>query len=148
PTTFKCCYQSVMNKQADVAAAKKMLVGTACEHGCELKLMARSGLEFQEKMAVIIQQNLQKIGIDAKVQVEDAAVVSQEFDKNTWQLYVNSLFDVVPVPDGMLSWGLLPEGGLHALGTYYHSKDMDKWGRLALASTGAKQHAALTKVNQ
>ena len=148
PTTFACCYQGVLNKTADTAAAKKLLVGTACEKGCKITLVVRSGLEFQEKMAVIIQQDLKPIGIDVQVQVEDQAVVSQAFTDGSWQLHVNSLFDVVPVPDGMVTWGLLPEGGLKALFSGYDSKDMDRWGRQVIATSGAAKKTAITNVNK
>lgn len=148
PQTFQCCYQPSFPSQQNIDKAKSLLAGTPCANGCNLKLMLRNGLDYADRAGVVVQQNLKAIGINASIQQVDPSVAGEAEGNGTFELEVNSLYDYVDIPDGMLTYGLISDGGINALFSGYDSPQMDAAANRAIASAGAARTDALSQVSQ
>lgn len=140
-------HESSLNDTAQVAQAKAALAGTSCAAGCTVKVMVRSGLESYQKIAQVVQQNLSAVGITLRIEQVDDGVAGQRESDGNFQLEVNNLYDYTDIPDTVLQYGLVSDGGINALFSGYKSAAMDQAARTAITSTGASNAAAIKQVN-
>lgn len=147
PTTMKW-HRPALDVNPDVAKAKALLKGTACENGCSLKLMSRNGREAYQQPGVVLKEDLKKIGIDLRIeQVDNSVAGKREYDGN-YDLEVGGLYDYADVPDGFLVYGALSDGGIFALYSGYKNAEMDAAAKKAIVSDGPERDAALARVHE
>lgn len=109
----------------DIDKARELLRGSACENGCELTIMVRSGFAPYDAIATIVQQNLDEVGIKVAVQTVDQATADTNEQNGNFQMEVGNLFDIVNAPElVMLPYGLTPGGGIDSLFSGYDSPAM------------------------
>jgi ABC-type transport system substrate-binding protein len=133
----------------DLDKARELLRGTACENGCDLSIMVRSGFAPYDSIATVIQQNLTEIGIDTSIQTVDQATADTNEQNGNFQMEVGNLFDIVNAPElVMLPYGLTPTGGINSLFSGYDSPEMTQLVN-QLASTDDPQGRAgiFAKIN-
>lgn len=133
----------------DPAAAKRALAGTPCAHGCTFTMMMRNAdNQSIQQAAVIIQKQLKPIGITIKISSVDKSVWGSALGDGTFDMTVITLSDYVDIPDGLLTWGLISDGGVSALFSGYKSAAMDKAAKTAIGSDGAERENALSDVHR
>lgn len=138
-------YKPFLPAGSDVESAKQLLVGTKCANGCTLRLMVASDDQTRVDTAVVVQQNLQAIGIQVKIQTADSATVEEGQGKGTCDVCVNSTYGYGDLPDDIAGY-LLGSSTQTALGGY-SSAEMDRiLGQLA-TSSGSARDAAAGRVN-
>ena len=130
----------------NLQAAKRLLVGTPCANGCSMVLDLRAGEGDNDSLGVIVQQNLQAIGIHLKIQMVDNTLMNNNEIKGRYQMEVNGLVDAVDRPDLYCQWGLEGNLPIQALYSGYTSAAMnaacDAAGR---GSPGSAARAAAVK---
>lgn len=147
PSTMSA-YVPAFAIDADAEEAAKLLKGTSCEQGCTIQLLMRSaGTQAVQQMGVIIQQSLEKIGIQLQISQVDDSVWGESLG-GSFEMTIDTLSDAADIPDAMLSLGLISDGGVEALFSGYASEQMDDAARRAISSSGADREAALRDVNE
>ncbi|BDY28800.1 ABC transporter substrate-binding protein [Mycolicibacterium mageritense] len=134
----------------DVEKASALLAGTACESGCNLSIMVRSGFAPYDAIATVVQQNLAEVGIKVSTQLVDQATADTNEQNGNFQMEVGNLFDLVNAPElVMLPIGLTREGGINSLYSSYASPEMNTLvGQLSAAADPAARAEVLAKVNE
>jgi peptide/nickel transport system substrate-binding protein len=140
-------YQATVPSGPNVAAAKRLLAGTACENGCSLTFTLLSGIEWVLQVATVAQQNLKAIGIDAKIEQLDSSVAYSRLFAGDFEITVSGIFDYTDFPDVTAGLALLSDSPLKALYSGYQSAAMDGAVKLALSRSGKAQRAAIARVN-
>jgi ABC-type transport system substrate-binding protein len=141
-----CNTKHVLSPKPQVAAAKRLLAGTPCAHGCSFTIMVRSALPPAEQMAVVLKSEFAQIGITANVAEVDGTVADAAESNATFNTEVNFMDDYADIPDGFLTFGLLSSGGVDANFSGYHDPAMDSAIRSVLADSGAARTAELNVV--
>ncbi len=132
----------------DIAKAKELLKGTACESGCTIKIMVRNGRPIDQKNAVIMQQNLQEIGITLQIESVDNSVASDREMSGDFDTEGEWLGLPLDNPDVYLNYAVLSTGGINALFSGYSSPEMDAAVGKVKSSTGDARAAAIATVNE
>jgi ABC-type transport system substrate-binding protein len=140
-------YDPNVSTAQDLDGARKALAGTACEHGCTLELLYNTGFAWTAPTALVIQSNLEKIGIKLKLAATDGATYFQRSSKGKFQMSLGFLSDYADIPDGMAAYGLETNGGLDAGFSGFSNPEMDAAIRHADQSSGAERDAALAQIN-
>jgi peptide/nickel transport system substrate-binding protein len=133
----------------EVEKAKELLRGTACEDGCELTIMVRSGFAPYDAIATVIQQNLAEVGINVSIQTVDQATADTNEQNGNFQMQVGNLFDIVNAPElVMLPSGLTSAGGINSLFSAYDSPEMaDLVGQLSSSDDPQARAGIFAKIN-
>lgn len=133
----------------DVAAAKQLLTGTPCASGCSLTMMMRNAdNQAIQQAAVIIQKELKPLGIDIKIDLVDKSVWNSALGDGTFDMTIITLSDYVDIPDGLLTWGLISDGGVSALFSGYKSPEMDAAAKKVIGSDGAQRQTSMDEVHR
>jgi len=141
-------YDPSVSTTQDLAAAKRDLVGTSCEAGCRVNLLYTNSTGYPQA-AVIIQNNLKRIGITVELNALDDTTFGSKIDGGKYQMSLTGLFDYSNIPDGLLIYGLLSNGGLQALFSRLRSTTVDEAVERTLAASTAESRAqAMAKVEQ
>ncbi|MGW9438074.1 ABC transporter substrate-binding protein [Streptomyces sp. NPDC055607] len=110
----------------DVDAARELLAGTACQDGCDLRVMQRAGFAPYDKIATIVQQNLADVGIRMFIDTVDQSTANSNEQNGNFEMEVGNLYDVVNSPELiMLTYGLHGDGGIRSLYSEYDSPKMN-----------------------
>jgi len=140
-------YDPGISTARDVAGAKRLLAGTPCAHGCSIELMYETDDQaWAEQAAVIVQSNLKDVGIDVKLVHLDQPTVITRLTGRKYDLCLYGNYDLANVPDGLIAYNLLPDGGLDAAFSGYDSPQMQQYAKQAVETTGAQQKAALRDI--
>jgi peptide/nickel transport system substrate-binding protein len=133
-------YDSSIPTAQNIAGAKADLKGTPCEKGCSTTLAYDAAFAWTDQEALIVQDNLKQIGINARLQkVENATFVDQIY-KGKFDMAISALYDYANIPDGMLAYGLTKAGGLFANYSGYSSPAMDAAAEAVVrANVGARK---------
>lgn len=139
--------QPFLSATPELAAARALLRGTQCQHGCTIDILARADEEDQTNVAQVTQQDLTAIGITTTITTVDASTESSRLAAYNYDIDPGFLFDVSDIPLGVLGFGLDPEGGADALQSGYSDPEMHKLIVAVDVSTGASRAAAVRSVN-
>jgi peptide/nickel transport system substrate-binding protein len=146
PNTSKLS-NPVLPQSVDIDAAKKLLVGTKCETGCELKFAFMAGQQSTEDLAALLTADLAKIGITfTPVHVEGGEMGTMQSDFS-FGFISSGLYDYVDRGDILLAQGLQSDGGTNALFSGYSSPEMDALIAKAISATGDERTALMQQVN-
>jgi ABC-type transport system substrate-binding protein len=134
----------------DVTKAQDLLRGTACENGCDVSIMVRSGFAPYDAIATVIQQNLADVGVKVSIQTVDQATADTNEQNGNFQMEVGNLFDIVNAPElVMLPLGLTPAGGINSLFSAYDSPQMTDLVRQLSATDDPQARAGIfDKINE
>lgn len=138
----------ILSESADVTQAKSLLQGTACASGCKITILQSGSFEDYNQIAIVVQQNLKQIGIDIVIEQVDPAANGTRLFEGNFELEVGNLYDYVDIPDIMLQYGLVSDGGIAALFSGYASPEMDKAAKAAVVSDGSARVKAIGDVNR
>jgi peptide/nickel transport system substrate-binding protein len=109
----------------DVAAAKAQLQGTPCAGGCAIKMLTFSNLPWTQTTALILQQNLKKIGIDLQLDPADEATAAARGQKGDFDVDLGPLTGLVVLPESLTPTNLQPSGPFKGGLSRYKSSEMD-----------------------
>jgi peptide/nickel transport system substrate-binding protein len=73
----------------NLEAAKEELKGTACESGCKLELVGPSTYPWMSPVQLLIQQQLQEIGIEVTPRVEDGPTALEHLESSEFQMLLD-----------------------------------------------------------
>ena len=141
-------YDSSISTAQDIAQAKQLVADSPCAGGCTLKMQYTDSYPSSEQTALIIQSNLNQIGIKTQLVKLENAIWFNNMYNGTYQLSVSNLYDYANVPDGMVAYAIDPNGGLNANYSGWNNKTAIADGNKAIVSTGSDRDAALAGVNQ
>jgi ABC-type transport system substrate-binding protein len=141
-------YDPSISTKPNPDAAKKLLAGTPCAKGCTLQLIyALSDTPWAEQVAILIQDDLKKIGIKTNlVQLDGGDIIGKMF-KSQYQIGVLGVYDTAHIPDGLMAYALQKDGGLNSIFSGYNSPKMNALMKTVIESTGAKRLKALEAMN-
>lgn len=128
---------------ANLTAAKRELVGTACESGCKLDLVGRSTAPWIQPTQLLIQQQLAPLGIEVKPRLGDSATTVQQEEKGEFQMFLDGFVSPVPAEEVMPYVNLDPEGFFRAgYSSFKSKKASDLITELAQTPVGSRGDVA------
>lgn len=138
----------VLPESVDVAGAKELLQGTACETGCEIEFAFMAGMQSTEDLAALLTEDLAQIGITfTPVHVEGGEMGTLQGDFS-FGFISSGLYDYVDRADILLAQGLQSDGGTNALFSGYSSAQMDALIDKAISATGDERTQLMQDVNE
>lgn len=132
-----------LSDTADVEAAQQMLVGTACEDGCTLKMVAYADFADLLDSATVVQQNLAAIGITVQIEKSDSSTVLEWKSEGNYDISVDQYYDYWPA--AAANWGLGP--AVMAVRTGYSSVEMNDLIEQADRKSGSARDAVFAEIN-
>lgn len=148
PSTMEGYDPSISTEQ-DLKAAAEDLKGTSCENGCKVTLTYSSAAFPQDRLeALLVQSELGEIGIDVQLNDIDATSWFTELAEFKLQMTLLPIYDFQDIPDTLLQYGLLPDGGQEANYTGFSTPGIEAVAAETTTNTGAKREAGLKKVNE
>jgi peptide/nickel transport system substrate-binding protein len=133
----------------DLQAAKADLKGTSCEAGCTVRILYSPVNPWSEPTVTVVAQNLKDIGIDAEMEKVDDVTFNARLAAGDFQIAVSLLYDYNDVPDGLLTYALIVDGGLRANFTGFRAPaDLDLAVKHAITEEGPAREAALADINR
>lgn len=88
-TAFREAEEGQQELTSDQQAAESELKGTKCENGCQLNLIGQSAFPWMSSVQLLIQQQLQAIGIEVSPRMGDAATVIEQQENSEFQMLVD-----------------------------------------------------------
>ena len=141
-------YDSSISTAQDIAQAKQLVANSPCASGCTLKMQYTDSFPSSEQIALIIQSNLNQIGIKTQLVKLENAIWFNNMYNGKYQLSVSNLYDYANVPDGMVAYAIDPAGGLNSNYSGWDSKAAIAAGQQAMISSGSARDTALANVNK
>lgn len=136
-------YDASIPTTPDLAGAKNDLQGTKCAAGCSLTLTFSAEISPQEEQqAVVIQENLKKIGIDVRLNKLDGTSYFDAYGKNDFGAMLLSVFDYGAVPNSILTFAVSPGSTGYAA-----FPGLEAAITSTIQETGTAQTDALAEVN-
>jgi len=131
----------------DLAAARAHLAKTACANGCEVRMMySDQEFPFASQLALIVQNQLNRIGIKVRLERLDAPTLIQRLRAGDYDLVPGAMAASAGVPDQLLANALLGTGPLKAEFTGYNSPEMDKLIAGLQSSSGETRNEFAKKI--
>lgn len=136
-------YVPFLSADPNIQRARELLAGTQCANGCQLRLIVGSDSEVDGDTAIVVQQNLKAIGIQADIVMADSATTLQWSGDGNFDIYVTGSYEFSDSPDLYTSsdWTLGPGH------TGYSSPEMKQLIRQLGVATETSRHQAADKVN-
>jgi peptide/nickel transport system substrate-binding protein len=141
-------YDESISTKRDVEGAKAALQGTTCETGCTVNLIYSVDIAFAPPQALIVKSNLEEIGITVNLEGLDTTSFTNRLFAGDFDLALSPQYDYVNIPDGMLTYALISDGGIQANGSGLVSAEIDEAAKVAMQSDGADRTAALANVEK
>jgi peptide/nickel transport system substrate-binding protein len=132
----------------DIAGAKALLKGTACENGCTLHYKYHTGQATNEPVGTVLKQQWQAIGVNLVLEPGERSAVNKDLNAGIFQLGKGSFYDYIGNPSGMMTLMLQSDGGPFADFSRYSSPQMDQLIKSYLAASPADQPGILNQVDQ
>jgi peptide/nickel transport system substrate-binding protein len=133
----------------DLDAARSLIKKSSCASGCTVTLKyCSAAYPEQGPEALIIQSDLGKIGIKVKLIDMDPSSYFNVFAQYNFQLLLYPLFDFQNVPDGIMGFSLLRDGGQQAAYTGLRVPDIEAAVHQIDVSNGSARLAAERKLNR
>jgi ABC-type transport system substrate-binding protein len=128
--------------------AKELLQGTECASGCTIEMMQRAGYPPYDTISTIVAANLKDVGINAEIKTVDQATANANEASGNFEMEVGGLYDVVNSPELiMLTYGLVPAGGINALFSYYENDELTKLYEQLIETEGDARTPLLDGIN-
>jgi peptide/nickel transport system substrate-binding protein len=142
-------YDSSISTAQNVTAAKKLLAGTSCAHGCTIQLDISPILGgWAPQAAQVAQSDLAQIGIHVKITSLTATGYNNDVILHQrYQMSLAFLYDYANIPDGMLEYAALPGSFFHGFYSDWKDPQLNAAIQHAREATGTGQAAALAKIN-
>lgn len=133
----------------DLAAAKKLLAGTACESGCSVDMIySDQDFAFSQQLALMLQEQLGKIGITVNLEKLDGATLVDRLFAGDFNLAPGAMTSNTNTPDQLLNLALNGKGPLSAEFTGYNSDSMNALIQTAVTTTGDARTAAVEEIEK
>jgi len=142
-TEFSRQEQSKQQPTADIAAAERELKGTECESGCSATLLGRSSAPWMQTVQLLVQQQLEAIGIQLTPKLADQATTLEQLEKGEFETAIENFAAGAPAPQEISRLTMLP-GVFSASFTGYESPRAEELVE-QLNSTPADQQAPVAK---
>ncbi len=131
----------------DLDGAKALLKGTACESGCTVDMIySDEDFAFSQQLALMVQEQLGKIGITLKLENLDGATLVDRLFAGKFDMAPGAMTSGTNTPDQLLNLALNGKGPLHAEFTGYNSDEMNTLIETAITNTGDKRKAAVDQI--
>ncbi|MDR6417612.1 ABC transporter substrate-binding protein [Pseudarthrobacter sulfonivorans] len=131
----------------DLTAAKEYLAKTSCANGCSVRMMySDQDFPFSGQLALMVQSQLGKVGIDVKLEKLDAATMIDRLFAGDYDLVPGAMASSGNVPDQLLANALLGTGFLKAEFTGYNSEEMNKLVATVFETDGEPRLEAVKKI--
>lgn len=148
PTTMEG-YDPTANVNRDLNKAKELLKGTSCESGCTIEMMQRAGYPPYDTISTIVAANLKEIGINVEIKTVDQATANTNEGSGNFEMEVGGLYDVVNSPELiMLTYGLVPAGGINALFSNYRNSELTSLHQQLIETAGEARKPLLDRINK
>lgn len=131
----------------DLNKAKELLKGTACENGCNLKIQVRQGVPIDQQSALVIKQDLQKIGITVDIVAVDTTTATANESAGSFEMESHK-FTGYAEPDSYLTLCCLSTGGIHSVFSGWANPDVDAAVEKVLSTSGPARDDALKTIDK
>lgn len=88
-TEFRAAEEGEQELGSNLEAAKRELRGTKCESGCKLSLIGSSAFPWMSPVQLLIQQQLQAIGIEVNPRMGDVATIVEQQENSEFQMLID-----------------------------------------------------------
>ena len=140
-------YDETIPAEPQLDEARALLEGTECEQGCQVTLMYSAEDSWAEGTALVVDQNLDEIGIDVELDKSDNAGTLDALLSQTYDMELTFLYDYSNMPDGMLDFGFGPSLNSNFSG-FKPPPEVNETIQRAVTSSGAERDDALAEINQ
>ncbi len=141
-------YNPAQDTAPDVAAAERELQGTKCENGCTLHYLVKSAAPWAQPAALLLQQQLEPLGIKLELESVDYATYLAREEKMQYEMTLDTWTGLVAEPESLTTINLQPSGPVKAAFTGYKSPKMDSLIEELLASPVAKRAPIAKQVEE
>jgi peptide/nickel transport system substrate-binding protein len=136
--------ESLQETTANVEAAKRELKGTECENGCTVNLVGFAPFPWTQPTMLLIQQQLEAIGIQVNTQARDFATVIELEENAEFEMILSFFLSPAPVEEGLARANLKPGPPLFASHTRFESKSTSELiEKLAATPTDQREQVGL-----
>ncbi|GAA1972449.1 ABC transporter substrate-binding protein [Microbacterium pumilum] len=133
--------------EQDLDGAKELLAGTACESGCTVDMIySDQDFAFSQQLALMVQEQLGKIGITLNLQNLDGATLIDRLFAGDFDLAPGAMTSGTNTPDQLLNLALNGNGPLSAEFTGYNSDEMNALIETAITNTAEKRTEAVEQI--
>jgi peptide/nickel transport system substrate-binding protein len=141
-------YDKSYSTDRDLTGAKIDLKGTSCEDGCTVHFTYSPVNPWSEPIVTVVAQNLADIGLKVQMERVDDATFNARLDASEFEIAVSFVYDYNDVPDGLLTYALMADGGLRANFTGFQpTPDIERTMKQAVTQDGAARREALAEIN-
>jgi peptide/nickel transport system substrate-binding protein len=142
PTGVKWHRASIAAKP-DMALARAYMKASRCANGCSVRMIySDQEYPFSSQLALIVQHQLQPLGIEVRLERVDASSLIQRLRAGNFDMAPGAMSATIATPDQLATNALLGSGPLKAEFTSYHSADADRLIAVMRETTGAEQARA------
>jgi peptide/nickel transport system substrate-binding protein len=124
------------DKDAERARARKILAEAGFPNGLKAAILVRRGEQF-ESAAILIKDQLAKVGIDVNLDVQETATFYSRLAKREFELYAGSYSTAVDDPDEIFGQNYLCGAARN-----YSGMCVDEVEKLFLEQSQTRDHAA------
>jgi peptide/nickel transport system substrate-binding protein len=93
----------------DVDKAKELAAASSAADGATISILVRAGNQQQLQIATALKDMWTQIGIDLDIQQLDAAVVTEQYRANDFEMVLSGWTNDIIDPDELVSYAILPE---------------------------------------
>ncbi|MCM8750102.1 ABC transporter substrate-binding protein [Thermomicrobiaceae bacterium CFH 74404] len=127
----------------DPDKAKQLLAEAGYANGFSVTLMSTSQYGMHQSTAQVVQNNLQAIGIDCKLELYDWQTVVQKHTKGEYQFRIHGLAPEVLDPDFLTNF--FATGSPHSKSTGFSDEEIDRLLQEGRATQGQEQRKDIYK---
>jgi peptide/nickel transport system substrate-binding protein len=137
PFALDASEQEIPRYENNVEKAKEELAKSKYPNGFSATLEVPANGEFFKQMTLLIQQNLEAVGIKVKITEAEPATIEEKWLEGKFDMifpFTTTASDL-PVPDEYVALFALKESGLDGFKSFWHSNEVEKQVNEFLSST-------------
>lgn len=124
----------------NIAAAKRELKGTECENGCTVSLLGKTTTPWNQPAMLLIQQQLEAIGMKVNLQSRDYATASEEEAGGEYEMALEFFVSPAPAEEALALVNFGPGPPLYTAWTKFESKKVGGLIEKLAATPLAERH--------
>ena len=126
PMLYHCPPNVCKGYSQNLALAKKYMAKSSVPHGFTTTMQIEAGLQNDEEVGVIVQQELKQIGITVKLQPVDVGTLLSNNTAGKYQMMKGYMTTDIIDPSELTQFAGVGSGGDYAMWTFWDNSALDK----------------------